>query len=264
MIRSKPCTHDSNGPSISGARPLRRIYSLVNAAHRLVLDVSHGPTTRHGLLVVLFPILVTAVSPITTGCGTGEGVGQIHSDALHMENCWDGPFDLNPNFFGGVSDRSSYQIRVQRGSELEDVSDGVSVLVDDVHEIRGDGNQPSQLGLPLRVGLPPSVTPPGIPRTTDPNPPVVHLTLYLHRTCHAQVAALYAVDGYIVFKHLFNGDANEPNADKRLTEATFDVVVADPRDQPTDGSPIPESAISHLQGWFRFYFERGQPAQPFP
>lgn len=198
------------------------------------------------------------------GCGTGEGVGQVYSDQLHVDNCWDGPFNLEPNFFGGVSHLSSFQIRVQHGSDLEEVSDGVSILVEDVHKIRGDGDNQSQLGLPLRVGLPPDVTPPGTPPSIDRSPPTVHMTLYLHRTCHAQVAALYAVDGYIVFDHLFNGDPNETSADERLTEAHFDVVVTDPRKQPPGGGPIPREDLSHIQGWFRFYFERGQPAQPFP
>jgi hypothetical protein len=91
----------------------------------------------------------------------------------------------------------------------------------------------------------------------------VSLALYLHDTCHAQNGALYAVTGTITFAHLFSGNPNETNGDARLTEASFEASFADPRDAANDGTFDP-AVMSDVKGWFRFYFQRGQPAQPFP
>jgi hypothetical protein len=62
---------------------------------------------------------------------------------------------------------------------------------------------------------------------------------------------------------LFSGNPNETNSDNRLTYAQFDVQFADPRDMSSDYTVSPEFT-SEVKGWFKFYFQRGQPAQPFP
>jgi hypothetical protein len=208
--------------------------------------------------------LAAVVASAGSGCALGEGSGEVVSDRLRVDSCWDGAYDLNPDFFAGVPYRNSFQIRVQRGGDLQEMSDGLSILVDDVHWVRGDDGRPSLLGVPLEVGLPPEVTPPGVPVQSDADPPLVHMALYLHNTCHEQLSTLYAVRGVITFERLFNGDPNESNADERLSSGVFDVVVVDPRKQPPGGGPIAEEHLSRVTGWFRFYFERGQPGQPFP
>ena len=217
---------------------------------------SHWRTAAWGLAVVL--------ATATSACAVGAGAGEVKSDRLNLQSCWDGPFDLGPNFFAGVPYRESFQIRIQRGDDVEEVSDGLSVLIDDVHEIRGDNGMASLLGIPLEVGLPPEVTPPGVPITPSASPPKVSMALYLHNTCFQTNSALYAVGGVITFESLFNGDPNETNAEQKLTSAVFEVDVADPRNQPPEGGPVPDALKSRVTGWFRFYFERGQPAQPFP
>ncbi len=76
---------------------------------------------------------------------------------------------------------------------------------------------------------------------------------------------LYAVSGTVTFSNLFDGDPSEADAAKKLTEGSFDVMVANPQDVVTSGpmeGTIPNQ--SELTGTFRFFFERGQPAQPFP
>jgi hypothetical protein len=92
------------------------------------------------------------------------------------------------------------------------------------------------------------------------------MALYLQRSCHNQNIVLYAVDGTIKFQALFSGDPNETDAVDKYTDATFDVWVGDPRDaglgHPADA--IPRELLSRVTGGFRFYFERGQPGQPFP
>ena len=192
------------------------------------------------------------------GCSANEGEGEVRSENLNIRNCWTGAFDLDPTFFGANPYRNTLTIRIQRGDNIEEVSDGLIVLVNNVAETRK-----SLLGFPQPVGLPVGVTPPGVPVSVNPNPPKVHLALYLHDTCHNQNGTLYSMDGDITFHSLFSGDPNEGDADDRYTDAEFDATFADPRDARADGS-FPPGVTSRVTGWFRFFFERGQPAQPFP
>lgn len=202
--------------------------------------------------------LILALALGMLGCTTGEGEGEVKSSRLYVEDCWNGPFDLDPSFFGAEPAADSLIIRVQRGDNFEEVSDGLLVLVKDIDEIRE-----ASLGAALKVGLPPGVTPPGVPIEYDPNPPKVSLALYLNATCHSQNGTVYAVDGNITFDSLFSGDPNEDDAEDRYTDAQFDATFTDPRDlQPGGGYDASHSSV--VTGWFRFYFERGQPAQPFP
>jgi hypothetical protein len=195
-------------------------------------------------------------------CSTGEGTGNVASDRLFIEGCWNGGFDLKPTFFAAQPHLSeSLMIRVQRGDDIEEVSDGLLVVVEDVANIRQN-----QLGQPLQVGLPVGVTPPGFPVTANPNPPKVSLALYLQETCHLQNASIYSIGGTITFNSLFSGDPNEDNAEDRLTDAVFNADFADPRKATPGSSPLefPAEVVSVVEGNFNFYFQRGQPAQRFP
>jgi hypothetical protein len=192
------------------------------------------------------------------GCSRAEGDGEVKSDRLYVEDCWNGPFDLKPTFFGANPYEDTVTIRIQRGDNIEEVSDGLIVMVTDIPTIRG-----SQLGKPVDVGLPVGVSPPGVPLENNTNPAKVHLSLYLNDTCHAQNGTLYSIAGDITFNSLFSGDPNEDDAEDRLTDASFSATFADPRDQRPNGT-YDAAVTSTVSGWFRFYFERGQPAQPFP
>jgi hypothetical protein len=80
-----------------------------------------------------------------------------------------------------------------------------------------------------------------------------------------EASALPAVAGStIVFNDLFDGDPSESDAQKRLTDARFDFYLADPREICPGGIGPPPRCRGHLTGQFRFYFQRGRPAQPFP
>jgi hypothetical protein len=68
----------------------------------------------------------------------------------------------------------------------------------------------------------------------------------------------------IVFNSLFDGNADEPNAAARLSDASFEFFLADPRDGCPGGLGPPPPCRGHLVGNFHFYFQRGRPAQPFP
>lgn len=69
---------------------------------------------------------------------------------------------------------------------------------------------------------------------------------------------------WINFKALFDGNPDEPDAQQRLTQATFEFFLADPREICPGGLGPPPRCRGDLKGNFKFYFERGQPAQPFP
>jgi hypothetical protein len=212
-----------------------------------------------GVLALLAALAVSA-------CSVGEGEGSIRSERLFIADCWDGPVNLRPSFFGAnaFEQQDSMLIRVQRGGRELEVSDGIVVAVNDVTAIRED-----MLGQDLAIGLPAGVSPPGVPVRWVPDPPKVSLSLYLYESCHAQNSAAYAFDGWIRFSSLFSGDRNETNAADRLTDAEFEAYVADPREMDYDslGNPSPNDGLgraSVVTGSFRFYFERGVPAQPFP
>lgn len=221
---------------------------------------------------------LAALAALTVGCSTGEGSGSVKSDRLYVKDCWNGPFDLQPTFFADTPFDDTQQIRIQRGDRLVEVSDGVLFTITGVQAIR------SNLDTAVNVSLPIGVRPPGFPVTVEPYPPpasTVSMSLYLNATCHVQNVATYAVSGSITFKSLFSGDRNENSADNRLTSAKFEVVVADPRDGVPSASPAGDAGVadgavttgaitypadksSTVTGDFRFFFQRGQPAQPFP
>lgn len=203
------------------------------------------------------------VLPICTGCSLGEGEGDVKSDALFVKDCWFGEYDLQPDFFAAVPYRESVNMRAQRGTDIQEVSDGLAVLVQDVNWIRDD-----LLDKPLTVTLSPGVLPPGatFPPPPPEDQPAVHMALYLQRSCHNQNSVLYAVGGTVTFHSLFSGDPNEDEATAKFTNAEFSVRMGDPRDAPVGASAneIPNDKQSLVTGFFRFYFERGQPGQPFP
>jgi len=224
-------------------------------------------------------IALALLATLTPACTTGEGTGWVRSARLFAENCWDGPFDLGPTFFASDPFMDTQQIRIQRGDNIVGTSDGVILVVNDVSKIRK-----SELDTPIPLGLPIGVTPPGQPRRVEENPPEVSLSLYLNDSCHNQNPTVFSVGGTITFHSLFSGNRNENRADQRLTNADFDALVTDPRnatvgraealaDAGSDAGPFFEYgdsgivvrySVSRLQGQFRFFFQRGLPAQPFP
>lgn len=198
-------------------------------------------------------------SVLVLGCTVGQGEGYVRSDRLRVEDCWNGSFDLQPDFFSSVPYRDTQQIRVQHGSDLQEVSDGVAILVHEVPAIRAEW-----LGQELRVGVAPELWAEISPGSELTTPPLVNLAFYLQFSCHNQNVVLYAVDGTIVFDSLFSGDPQESVGAEKLTEATFSVSVADPRRVIPGTTEISEEHLSQVEGYFRFHFMRGRPGQPFP
>jgi hypothetical protein len=302
-----------------------------------------GPLRRRwkGIRRTLFARLgataaaAAAAAAIAPGCSLGEGTGSV-TGTLNIPMCWSGAFNLQPTFFAAVpynsgnvepdatdlaaGEVSALEIRIQNGTDYESFSDGVMILVDNVHQVRGDPPYRSELGKPLAVALPPGVVPPGTPIPPVANPATVSLTLYLNASCATENVSLYALDevslnadgtcdptqagplilacdagldaasdaanpdagasdagmggeagtgkpqtasSSITFQHLFDDNPYESNAAQRFTQATFDVYLGDPRTGCPGGLGPPPPCRGHIQGSFSFYFQRGQPAQPF-
>jgi hypothetical protein len=103
-----------------------------------------------------------------------------------------------------------------------------------------------------------------VPIVFNPDPPKVSLSLYLHNTCHQQNGTVYSVAGTINFASLFSGDLNEGSSENRRTQATFNASFADPRELAAAADDAAKAAVtSTVTGDFDFFFQRGQPSQPF-
>ncbi|HEY4117720.1 MAG TPA: tRNA 2-thiouridine(34) synthase MnmA [Byssovorax sp.] len=208
------------------------------------------------------------------GCSLGQGGGQVYSDHLFARDCWGTAdedtsqrpaYNMQPDFFAANPFREQMLIRIQRGNDIEELSDGLEIDIDDVQTLR------DRLGRAELVSIPAGIQPPGAPLEppTTPlldDPPLVHMSLYLSYSCHNQGTVLNAVDGTITFEHLFSGNPNEQVGAEKLSQAQFEIDVGDLQDVPL-GEPadaVPIELQSHFVGSFQFYFERGQPGQPFP
>lgn len=236
-------------------------------------------------------------------CSQGEGSGKV-TGTLNVPNCWTGPFQLDADFLAGVPYREGLQLRIQSGSDFESFSDGMSILLYDITKVRPDpaNGFAGRYAQPLKVDLPPEVTPPGVPVIADADPALVAMNLYLQKSCRTQNVALHAVEevsiptdgtcdaaplmgadpttgcdpaksapagvgsgkSLISFTYVFDGKVDEAEAAERLTAGCFDVYLADPREVAPGGLGPPPRCRGHIRGSFSFYFERGRPSQPFP
>lgn len=257
--------------------------------------------SRTGTRLASLAFAALTVAAAAPACSQGEGQGRIQG-TLDVPDCWTGSFDLSPDFFAAAPYRRTMLLRIQSGSDFETFSDGIAIMIRDIDEIRPDASagRAGRYGEPLRVDLPPGVTPPGTPVEPDPTPPLVSMSLYLQRSCRTESVALYAVDevtvledgtctappmkgadpwqgcdperdapaglgpgrSAIAFTSLANGKVDEETASERLNAGCFDVYLADPREATPGGPPPP--CRGRLRGSFSFLFERGRPSQAFP
>lgn len=173
-------------------------------------------------------------------CGTGDGTGEVTGTVV-VDDCdlRDGTYDMEPNFFSAMAFEDSLEIRVQRGSDLEGLSDGLNIFVRDASAIRRE-----RLGSALTVGS-----------NTEAD---VRVSFFLNRTCRVgrndRPFNLEARAGEFVFERIY---APEVDEDAVEVSARFDALVFEDRDEP-------ERRNATLGGQFRFFFSRGVPAQRFP
>lgn len=194
---------------------------------------------------------------LVVGCVVGDGEGVVTSSRLEVPGCVSGPFELVPTFFASNPSGDAQLITLQRGDKIFDLADGVTIAVYDSSTVR------ESLGQPLEVRLPQGVNPPGA-AVSAREPGLVALTLSLNESCHEQDVSLHAISGTMTFDALFSGDLSDRARSDRWIEGSFDVLLADPRELPLDGSQPDRGLLSRLEGRFRFLFRRGAMAQPFP
>ncbi|MEM9727212.1 MAG: hypothetical protein AAF997_01415 [Myxococcota bacterium] len=168
-----------------------------------------------------------------TGRGEGSAVGQVWAPECGLEG---EPFSLNPNFFAMQPSTTVeiIDIRIQRGSDIPNLSNGISVFIAEPEMIRDE-----MLGQDIEL------------RRFDPP---VEMTIYLNSTCPTDIPVVYrSVSGTIRFDELYiPWESN----DNRLTTAEFtDVELVDTDD--------PENRRAMISGDFTFLFQRGRPAQNF-
>ncbi len=179
------------------------------------------------------------IAVLSMACSEGVGIGEVGGTLWAPACGFDGdPLELNPTFFAADPFEESLEITVQRGSDFEDLTDGISIFVPNPSEIT------TQLGEPLPF--------------SETGIGGIRMNLFLHRTCrfsrdHPPVSYV-ATSGSISFDAIYAPSVDE---DALRTAATFtDVVLVDPAQ--------PETRRAELNGEFSFLFNRGRPAQRFP
>ena len=183
-------------------------------------------------LLVLGGLLASSCAK---GSGEGSAVGQVWAPDCGLDG---EPFSLNPDFFAMQPSTAVeiINIVVQRGSDLQSYSDGLSIFIRDPEMLKG-----TMLGTEIQLG--------GLAAP-------VEMTLYLNATCPgiARIPVYYAaVSGTIRFEELY-----VPWLDNETEEtvAIFtNVELLDNKD--------PEERRAFLDGDFSFLFEVGRPLQFF-
>jgi len=200
---------------------------------------------------------VDALAAASLSCEVGQGVGSVRGN-LRVTDC-EGKdlsnYDMAPDFFAGNAAESQLLIRIQRGGDIQEYNDNLNIIVDDTTQV--------QDGVPIDVKL---MRPAGSAPSVEA--PLVRITLSLRGTCGSGLVGprdppqvvLHAVGGTITFKHILRGDPSSSDTNSKRIEGTFDVTLEDPRHP--EGAPA--RAAGTLTGDFKFFYQRGGPAQPFP
>lgn len=199
-------------------------------------------------------ILALVVGVVAGACSVGQGAGEIggvvHDTLCEVE---EPDYQLDPTFFSAdvVEDRGDsageiargLSMRIQRGSFREGDSDGLLVLVRDANEIAR-----ASLGTPIEI-------------TGTADSPV-QLTLYLNQTCESgfpdefwQIPLVIGAHaGTITFDAIYAPDIASDETE--ISATLTDVLFVDP-ERPTERFAL-------FSGTFRFFYQRGRPAQLFP
>jgi hypothetical protein len=197
------------------------------------------------------------------GCTVGAGSGDVRGP-MRLEVCDVNTdlFDLRPTFFSGDFRDGALVVRVAQGGESGEFSDEFVWRINDTAYIAAHLNERIPVG-------PAGVAP--VQVTFRPNATCGRINI----SRYAPTLALEAMTGYVVFGSIFRGD---PNADAtlRLIDVTqFSVSLRDPRvvhdtnpsrdpSGPAAREPrVLSDSAGELEGWFRFYYVRGRPAQHF-
>lgn len=181
-------------------------------------------------------LLAVALTVPLTSCAGGEGEGEV-SGAVFVPECGidNTEWELRPNYFAQDSWENTAILRVQHGSNYQDLSNGLVISIRDVEAVR------ASFGTPIDL--------------SDEEAPVT-VTLTLDGTCRPArrdpSVLMIARSGTITFDALYDPRTD----DGRETTASIDGLVMD------DGEDPPSTA--ELSGYFTFLFARGRPGQRYP
>jgi hypothetical protein len=186
-----------------------------------------------------FGSLLCALSLAASGCSVGDGVGEAHG-TIHVPECrLDGEYDLDPDFFGAEFFEDGLSITMQHGGDYQVKSDGILFAVPDV---RGADDR---LGVALPIRFDPDATLAELEG-------VVRASLYLNESCDRdQHVGLVGTSGQVTFVSIGNGSIDEDDH----VEGSFEIDFVEPAGHGGSAS---------LEGFFRFRYTRGRPAQRFP
>jgi hypothetical protein len=173
----------------------------------------------------------------SVACSVGHGEGEV-TGTVTIANCLEGNYQLHPTVFFAESAEELLKIRIQRGSDVEVRSDGLSVLVEDAALVK-------------RMYLDQSV------QVALEDEPRIDLSIYLNETCPAErdrtPVALAAVSGTVRFTAIYAPEVRKNQV--RIAAELTNVRFEDPR---------VEDRFALLTGHFDFLYVRGSPAQRFP
>ncbi|MFW5925587.1 MAG: hypothetical protein ACOC9O_03095 [Myxococcota bacterium] len=187
-------------------------------------------------------VALAGVAGCSVGVGEGSATGQVWAPTCDLDG---DDYDMEPSFFGAdvlVDGADLLEIRMQRGSDRPEVSDGLVV------QVNGASTVHAMLGTPIDLS------------DTDADA-LAEMSLYLNDTCPFEIGdpaeapvAYVSTGGTLTFSAIY---APEVDDSGKVITATFeDVELVDPAD------PAERRAV--LSGDFDFIFSRGRPAQPFP
>ena len=213
--------------------------------------------------------VVAGLGLVAAACAVGKGEGWVHGE-LNVPGCDQdlSHYDMNADFFGANAVNGQMTIRIQHGGDYQEYADSVTIAVQDIEyvnrQIEASSADPRTAVIPVQLERPP-----GSPVSLAP--PLVRLSLSLRSTCGTHIynplgdepqVVLSATSGTVTFTSIVHGDLSSRDTNSKRIEGTFDVTVEDPRNYSApDGTKTP---TSHLTGYFKFFYQRGGPAQPFP
>jgi hypothetical protein len=166
---------------------------------------------------------------------------------LNAPACWNGPFDLAPDYFAAdvFTRDDTLQIRIQRGGDFQNFSDGMTITVPGLSDARRRlaESKTSPPSVSFRVALAPGVVPPNAPVQPEADPPRVHANLYLQQSCKPQNVALHALERVALGP---SGECDGPLAPK--AECSPGGLAPNPVGKVTLPDREPENDASTPQG----------------
>lgn len=184
--------------------------------------------------------LLAAGVAASAGCNPGVGTGEL-TGTLTAAECelLDAPYSLEPDFFVAEGVLHGLHVRIQRGSDLPVVSDGIWIDV-----------LSSKAIVDLGLGTP-------LPVAEGSREDAVKVSMYFNETCrvtrHVAPVLLEGIGGTVTFTQIYDPDANgSPN----IVGTLDSVELVDP------ASPLTRHAL--VSGNFDFLYNRGRPAQRYP